>query len=67
MGQEMNAETRERMLTLAVLAWVALRRAATVGLWRPEQYGIVGMGLHVLLEILGSLKSLAAEVALVRF
>ena len=39
---------------------------ASVGLWRTEQYGIVGVRLYVLLEILRALERLTAEIALVR-
>ena len=37
-----------------------------VRLRRAKQNGVIGMGLDVLLEILGSFECLAAEVALVR-
>lgn len=57
---------REGLRTFSILAWVALRGAATVGLWRAQQDRIVSVSLHVLLQILGSLESLAAEVALMR-
>jgi hypothetical protein len=50
----------------AVLAGIALSAmgAAAVGLWWAEQDGVVGVSLDVLLEILGALEGLAAEVAL---
>lgn len=35
-------------------------------LWRAKEDGVVCMGLHVLLEILGALKGLSTEVAFVR-
>jgi hypothetical protein len=56
------------VLTLSVLAWVALAAVgtATVGLWGAKQDRVVGVGLDVLFQILGALESLAAEVALVR-
>jgi hypothetical protein len=56
------------VLTLSVLAWVALAAVgtATVGLWGAKQDRVVGVGLDVLFQILGTLESLAAEVALVR-
>ena len=56
------------VLTLSVLAWVALAAVgtATVGLGGAKQDRVVGVGLDVLLQILGALESLAAEVALVR-
>jgi hypothetical protein len=38
---------------------------ATVGFGRAKQYGVVGVSLDMLLEILGPLESLAAKVALV--
>jgi len=41
-------------------------RTVAVGLWRPEQNRVVGVGLDVLLEILGTLEGLATEIALVR-
>lgn len=55
-------------LTFPVLAGVALGSvgAAAVGLWRAQQNRVVGVRLDVLLEILGALEGLAAEVALVR-
>jgi hypothetical protein len=53
---------------LSVLAWVALAAVgtATVRLWGAEQDRVVGVGLDVLFQILGTLESLAAKVALVR-
>jgi L-rhamnose isomerase len=39
---------------------------ASVGLWGAEQYGIIGVRLYVLLEILRTLEGFAAEIALVR-
>jgi hypothetical protein len=52
----------------AVLARVALGAVGTasVGLWGAEQYGIIGVRLYVLLEILRTLEGFAAEIALVR-
>jgi hypothetical protein len=56
------------MLTFSVLAWVTLGavRTTSVRLWRAKQNRVIGVSLHVLLEILRTLESLAAEVALVR-
>ena len=39
---------------------------ASVGLGRAKQYGVICVGLDVLLEILGSLEGFATEVALMR-
>lgn len=56
-----------RLLTFAILripsssVW-----PATVRLGRTKENRVIGVGLHVLLEILGTLESLAAEVALMR-
>jgi hypothetical protein len=56
------------MLTFSVLAWVTLGavRTASVRLWRAKQNRVVSVSFHVLLEILRTLESLAAEVALMR-
>ena len=56
------------LLTFTALTWVAscAVRAATVGLGGAKQDRVVGVCLDVFLQILGALKSLTAEVALVR-
>lgn len=41
-------------------------RTATVGLGRAEQNRVIGVSLNVLLQILRTLESLPAEIALVR-
>lgn len=55
------------MLTFAILARITLAavRTAAIRLWRAEQHGIVGVSLHVLLQILRTFEGFAAEVALV--
>lgn len=61
-------EQMEGRRTFARLAWIAgwAMRSTTVGLGRAKQNGIIGVGLDMLLEILGTLEGLAAEIALVR-
>lgn len=58
----------EEGLTFAALSLVAggARVAATIRLGRAKENRVVGVRLYMLLEILGALEGLAAEVALVR-
>lgn len=61
--------TERFRLTFAALTLVAwsTRVATPVGFWRSEQDGVIGMCLDVLLEILGALEGLSAEITLVWF
>jgi hypothetical protein len=56
------------LLTFAVLALIPSRAvgSTTVGLWRTQENRVIGVSLDVLLEILRTLESFTAKVALMR-
>lgn len=52
--------------SLALISAAGTSMALAIGLGRAQKNGVVGVSLDMLLEILGSLESLATEVALMR-
>jgi hypothetical protein len=65
MGKDGSRGIDRWPLTLSSLRVPNTATAASSGLWGSQEDGIISVGLDVLLEILGSLESFAAKVALV--